>query len=459
MFFGVARVPLDALAAAAALLFAYRLREANIDLIPNVQLLEPAHTLPLMSQYLLMFVLPSIIVVIVLAAVLGLYTLRLTLSAWTEIGKILLVAVLWLICVTAWYFLVLRTLFYSRVLLFQATFFLAFFLTLLRMSLLLLQRSLLREGIGKLLVVSVGSRALASPAKDTLLHEPHYHYLGHLETLENLKRFERKQRLDLVIQTDPNPGSEETIALINECRSHHIGYGFLPPVLAEVPHQLQVERLGLLPLIRFQPTPLDGWGHIAKRTFDLLASALLLVLLSPIFALIAIAIILDTGTPVLYVSMRIGAHGRRRIRAYKFRTMVRDADQRKEEFRELSHRTDGPLFKVRNDPRVTRVGRVLRRLSLDELPQLLNVLRGEMSLVGPRPHLPEEVDRYSPEQRRVFAVKPGITGLAQISGRSNLKFEDEVRLDLQYIEDWSLLFDLWILWRTVFTILKREGAD
>jgi lipopolysaccharide/colanic/teichoic acid biosynthesis glycosyltransferase len=125
----------------------------------------------------------------------------------------------------------------------------------------------------------------------------------------------------------------------------------------------------------------------------------------------------------------------------------------------MSHRNDGPLFKVRNDPRVTPFGHFLRHWSLDELPQLINVLVGEMSLVGPRPHLPEEVDQYSPYERRVFAVKPGITGLAQVTGRSNLKFEEEVKLDLQYVEEWSLFLDLWILWRTVFTVLKRDGAD
>jgi lipopolysaccharide/colanic/teichoic acid biosynthesis glycosyltransferase len=189
------------------------------------------------------------------------------------------------------------------------------------------------------------------------------------------------------------------------------------------------------------------------------ASALLLVTFSPIFFLLALGVLLDDGRPVLYVSRRVGERGRRMIPVLKFRSMVSNADARKGELRSLSHRTDGPLFKVRGDPRITRFGLFLRRWSLEELPQLLNVLVGQMSLVGPRPHLPDEVEQYTHYQRRVLTVRPGMTGLAQVSGRSNLTFAEEVKLDLQYVEEWSPLLDLWILWRTIFTVLKREGAD
>lgn len=310
-----------------------------------------------------------------------------------------------------------------------------------------------------MLVVSVGSHALAEGARATLQHDVHYSYLGHLQNLESLRRLTFQRPVDLIIQTDPNPDGEETISLINYCRSHHLGYAFLPPVLADVPHQLAVERLGLYPLMRFQPTPLDGWGRVAKRAFDIVVSAALIIGLSPLFALFALAILLESGWPMLYVSLRVGQHGRRKIGVLKFRSMRRGADDEKDALLPLNHRRDGPLFKIRNDPRVTVVGRFLRRWSFDELPQLANVLLGHMSLVGPRPHLPREVEQYSLEQRRVFAVKPGITGLAQVAGRSDLRFEDEVRLDLQYIEEWSILLDLWILWRTVFVVMGRKGAD
>ncbi len=453
------RIPLDALAVFGALLLSYRLRLANIDLIPRVQLLDPSPTLPSLDAYLSAFVLPSVLGFLLLAALLRLYALRSTRSAWSEAGRIMIAGLLWLVAVMAWYFLVRKELFYSRVLLIHSTFFIVLFVGVARLSVVLLQRACLRAGIGVRLAVSVGSQPLVEGAWRLLKDDARYRYLGHLPRIENLRRLEEKHHLDLVLQTDPHPRSDETLALIDYCRSHHIGYGFLPPVLADVPHQLRVEHLGLLPLVRFQPTPLDGWGRVWKRAFDIVASAALLVVLAPLFVVISLLILLESGRPVFYVSRRVGEEGRRGIPLLKFRSMVRDADARKAELSSLNLRADGPLFKVAHDPRVTRTGRMLRRFDLDELPQLFNVLRGHLSLVGPRPHLPEEVSRYSAHHRRVFAVRPGMTGLAQVSGRSNLTFEEEVRLDLQYIEEWSLLLDLWVLWRTPFAVVERHRAS
>ncbi len=457
--FGVARLPLDALAVLAALLFAFRLREAGVNLLPGFQLTESASTLPSLSTYLGSFVAPSIVVFLLLAAALGLYTFRSTGSAWKEAWLVGVTSALWLVFVIAWYLLVLQQIFFSRAVLLYAVVFMALFVVLGRASLILFQRALLRAGVGRRTVVSVGSHPLATLALRTLEEDEHYAYLGHLPHLDALRRLAHQRDVDLVLQTDPDPARGETASLIDYCRSHHVGYGFLPPVLADVPHLLEVERLGLLPLMRFRPTPLDGWGRVAKRLFDILVSLAALVVLLPVLLVLSLLVLLDGGWPVLYVSTRVGDQGRKRIRVLKFRSMIPGADRRKGELEKLNHRRDGPLFKIKNDPRVTRVGRVLRRLSLDELPQLLNVLAGQMSLVGPRPHLPEEVARYSMEQRRVFAVKPGITGLAQIAGRSDLRFDEEVRLDLQYIEEWSLALDLWVLWRTAFTVFSRRGAD
>jgi lipopolysaccharide/colanic/teichoic acid biosynthesis glycosyltransferase len=197
---------------------------------------------------------------------------------------------------------------------------------------------------------------------------------------------------------------------------------------------------------------------ILKRLFDTCLAAVLIVVLLPVLALIALVILLESGRPVLYVSRRSGQHDRI-IPVLKFRSMVHDADAQKARLRARNHRRDGPLFKVVDDPRVTRIGRILRRWSLDELPQLFNVVLGHLALVGPRPHLPSEVEHYSDRERRVFAVKPGVTGLAQVSGRSDLTFQEEIRLDLQYIEEWSLRLDLWVLWRTLVVVLSRKGAD
>ena len=190
----------------------------------------------------------------------------------------------------------------------------------------------------------------------------------------------------------------------------------------------------------------------------LLTSAVVAVvlLLPPVFLLIAIAVKLTSRGPVFFRQERVGYHGRP-FKILKFRTMVMDAEDRLEDLMHMNEAT-GPLFKMKDDPRVTKVGRLLRKLSLDELPQLFNVIRGDMSLVGPRPPLPREVAQYEDWMMARLEVRPGITGLWQVSGRSELPFEDYVRLDLFYIENWSLAYDLFILAKTVPTLVTARGA-
>jgi exopolysaccharide biosynthesis polyprenyl glycosylphosphotransferase len=458
ILFGVMRVPLDAACAALAFIVAYELRVNNVNLLPWVTIKDAASTLPPLHGYLTSFALPGALAFVAIAALLGLYSLHVTRSAWSEIGRLLLAALAWVVLVMAWYFLVRQELFFSRLLLVYATTLLAAVVIAARGLLLLLQRELLSLGIGVRTVVTYGKHPPSEPATATLQGDVRYRYLGHVRDMAALQSA-YPNRVDLVLQTDPDPESEATLTLIEYCRSTHVGYGFFPPVFADVPHLLVIERLGLLPMLRFRPTPLDGWGRVIKRAFDLVVSALLIVALSPLLLAIAIMVLLDGGFPVFYVSRRVGELGEKPVPVLKFRSMVRDADRRIDEVKALNHRSDGPLFKAKDDPRVTTVGKFLRHWSLDELPQLFNVLAGHMSLVGPRPHLPEEVSLYTSYQRRVFAVRPGITGLAQVSGRSDLSFDREVALDLQYIEEWSLLMDLWILWRTLTVVAARKGAD
>ncbi|HEX5740567.1 MAG TPA: sugar transferase [Pilimelia sp.] len=211
-----------------------------------------------------------------------------------------------------------------------------------------------------------------------------------------------------------------------------------------------------LPMLHVDHPRLDGGARVVKEVFDRVAAALLLAVGAPVLVGIAVAIRLTSRGPVLFRQVRVGRTGRP-FRIYKFRSMYLDAEARLAEMRHLNE-YDGVLFKMRDDPRVTPVGRWLRRLSLDELPQLLNVLRGDMSLVGPRPPLPEEVAVYPDDMRRRLAVKPGMTGLWQVSGRSDLPWEEAVRLDLRYVENWSLTLDLVILLRTVTAVLRSSGA-
>lgn len=211
-----------------------------------------------------------------------------------------------------------------------------------------------------------------------------------------------------------------------------------------------------LPMLHVEHPRLTGGPRAFKEIFDRVGAVLLLVLLSPLLAAIAVLVWFDSPGPILFRQVRVGRHGREFV-IYKFRTMYADAEARLAELRHLNE-VDSVLFKMHDDPRVTGVGRRLRRLSLDELPQLVNVVLGQMSLVGPRPPLPEEVAHYPDDARRRLVVKPGITGLWQVSGRSDLPWEEAVRLDLRYVENWSMALDLAILLRTLTVVARGSGA-
>jgi exopolysaccharide biosynthesis polyprenyl glycosylphosphotransferase len=211
-----------------------------------------------------------------------------------------------------------------------------------------------------------------------------------------------------------------------------------------------------LPLLQVDHPELTGAKQAVKAVFDRVVAGLGLIVLSPLFLFIAARIKLHDGGPVFFRQVRVGKNGRR-FRVFKFRTMVVDAERQKAQLAE-SNEAAGALFKMRRDPRVTRPGAWLRRWSLDELPQLINVVIGDMSLVGPRPALPSEVARYGNYMRRRLVVKPGITGLWQVSGRSDLSWDDAVRLDLRYVENWYLALDLQVLWKTLSAVLHGNGA-
>jgi exopolysaccharide biosynthesis polyprenyl glycosylphosphotransferase len=194
-----------------------------------------------------------------------------------------------------------------------------------------------------------------------------------------------------------------------------------------------------------------------KRTFDIIASFLILVCLLPVFAIIATLVWLEDGGPIFFAQTRVGVNGRT-FKMYKVRSMCHNAEQRLQEVLKQNHHQEGVTFKLKNDPRITRVGKYLRKYSLDELPQFFNVLRGDMSLVGPRPPVPREVALYTPADRRRLAVKPGITCIWQISGRSEIDFSGQVKLDVEYIETQSFLNDLKLLFKTVPAVISGKGA-
>jgi exopolysaccharide biosynthesis polyprenyl glycosylphosphotransferase len=273
--------------------------------------------------------------------------------------------------------------------------------------------------------------------------------LGGFETLSDTLVLHGIDRV--IVAPDDTQDSFEAIRLI---KMMGVKISVLPRMLEVVGSAFELDDVDGVPLLGIHRSELTRSARMVKRVVDVVAATLALSLLAPLIAIIAVLIKLDSRGPVLFSQMRIGRHGRE-FRLHKFRSMVEGADAQKASLMDLNE-TEG-LFKIANDPRVTRVGRLLRTTSLDELPQLWNVLRGEMSLVGPRPPLVSEVQGYNVWHRRRLSMKPGMTGLWQVRARTEQDFDRWVETDLEYIDSWSLWLDLRILLRTIPAVLNREG--
>ncbi len=280
--------------------------------------------------------------------------------------------------------------------------------------------------------------------------------LRSLGTLDEIERVLAEHRLDEVIIADPEFPQQQAVELVDRCHQKGVRVRVAPSTMEILIHRAEFVPGQSVPLFELKPPVFDGIDFVVKRAFDLVLSALILIALSPVLLGIALAVFATSRGPVLYRSVRPGIGGLP-FACLKFRTMHRDADQRQADL-ESFNEAKGALFKIRQDPRMTRVGRFLRTYSLDELPQLANVLRGEMSLVGPRPLPQRDFDRLEDWHRKRYLVLPGITGLWQVSGRSELDFDDLVRLDFLYLERWSPFLDLTILVQTVPALLTRRGA-
>jgi exopolysaccharide biosynthesis polyprenyl glycosylphosphotransferase len=273
-------------------------------------------------------------------------------------------------------------------------------------------------------------------------------------TLENLSR--HFDAIDEVLIADPDFPQAQAVDLVDRCHDRGIRVRVAPSTMEILMDRVEFVPGQSLPLFELKPPVFEGVDFFVKRAFDLVGSVVILILLSPVLAAIALAIKLDSRGPVLFRSIRPGIGGAA-FPCFKFRTMQVGAEELQDA---LEHRNEqeGALFKIREDPRVTRVGGFLRRWSLDELPQLLNVLRGEMSLVGPRPLPQRDYDRLEDWHRKRYLVLPGMTGLWQVSGRSELDFDELVRLDFLYLERWSVFLDLTIMLKTVPAVIRSHGA-
>ena len=277
-----------------------------------------------------------------------------------------------------------------------------------------------------------------------------------LGTLDELAAVITRHAIDEVIIADPDFPQPQAVELVDVCHNQGVRVRIAPSTMELLVHRAEFVPGEAVPLFELKPPVFEGFDYALKRTFDIVGSSLLLLMLSPLLAAAALAVRFSSRGPIVYRSMRPGIGGKP-FACLKFRTMYRDADQRQADLESLNE-ASGALFKMRDDPRMTPVGRLLRRYSLDELPQLFNVLRGEMSLVGPRPLPERDFQRLEEWHKKRYLVTPGITGLWQVSGRSELDFDDLVRLDFLYLERWSVFLDLSILVKTVPAVFTRRGA-
>jgi exopolysaccharide biosynthesis polyprenyl glycosylphosphotransferase len=364
---------------------------------------------------------------------------------------------------------------YSRLLLIEAGIVAAFLLAVSR----IVQNKILERqyarGIGVARVIIVGAGEIGRTVMRTIVAQPElgYRVVGFLDdnpekgqtnigrfkalgSLQNLPRLIETEAVDEVIITLPWMYHRTIMAVVRECERWRVSARIVPDLFQMSLSQVDVDDLGGVPLIGVREIGLERGARLVKRGVDVVGAILGLTLGLPILAMIALAIRIDSHGPVMFSQTRVGAGGRL-FEIFKFRSMREGAEAELEQLRELNE-ADGPLFKIHDDPRLTNVGRFLRRTSLDELPQFWNVLRGEMSLVGPRPAIPDEVEAYLEWHKRRLEARPGMTGLWQVSGRSLLSFDEMVLLDIYYIENWSVWLDFKILLRTVPQVLFGDGA-
>ncbi|HET7378199.1 MAG TPA: sugar transferase [Anaerolineae bacterium] len=332
-----------------------------------------------------------------------------------------------------------------------------------------------RRGIGVVRVLVVGAGEVGRTVIRTVMAQPELGYriagliddqpntgslnigpIPVLGGLENISQAIKDQHLDEVVITLPWTDQQRVLDIIQVCERLGVRARTVPDIFQLSFSRVDVEDLGGVPLLGLKSASFHRTNLLVKRSMDLIIGSLITLIAMPFMTLLAIAIRLDSPGPIIFRQKRIGMHDKE-FTIYKFRTMHAGAEEEQERLLVYNEFT-GPLFKMKADPRITRMGRFLRKTSLDEVPQLFNVLKGDMSLVGPRPHIAGEVAQYQDWQRQVLEAPPGMAGLSQVSGRSQLSFDEQCLLDIYYIENWSPALDIKILLRTIPKVLSGEGA-
>lgn len=464
--FATALIPLDYLALVSAALVAYSLRFTDFFVRQRPVIFD----LPFDTYA--RGVAPIALVFLAIFAIAGLYQIRPRRIA-IETTRVILAASTGFAVVLAIAFFS-RTLFESRFIMLAAWVLAIIFVIAERLAVRGLQRSLRAFNIGVVNIAIIGTAKSGNALKDYFTSATHqgYRVALHASSFSDAKSkmltLKRHDGLDMIIMADPNATRQDIEHVKAFSDIEHLAFAYSADLVPAGTARPIIHTFAGRPVIEVPKTPLDGWGAIYKRGFDIIVSLALILLTLPLQIVIALAIFIENPGPIFFrrlpdgkTTNRVGQGGKE-FPFLKFRTMVKDAHKLRFDpdfIKKFGNEREGsPLFKLKEDPRVTRVGKLLRKYSLDEIPQFYLSLWGNISLVGPRPHLPEEVAQYKPEHRRVLNIKPGITGMAQINGRANLDFEDEVRLDMYYIENWSPWLDLVILLKTPLAVLFKKGA-
>jgi exopolysaccharide biosynthesis polyprenyl glycosylphosphotransferase len=364
---------------------------------------------------------------------------------------------------------------YSRLMVLYAAVLVVLLLGLARAVKLLLEARLRARGVGVANLLIVGAGEIGRAVMRTVFARPDlgFRCVGFIDDdpqrgqtdigrfpalgeLVMLPEMLKKHAVDEVVVTLPWSAQAKILEIVNQCQKLGVRARVVPSMLQINFSQVDVDDFGGIPVLGIRGRTISPVNRLLKRLFDVFFGGLISLFTLPVVAIAALAIKLDSPGPVIFSQLRAGLDGRT-FRIFKLRSMRQDAEQTREHLESLNE-ADGPMFKIKDDPRMTRVGRVLRRFSIDELPQFWNVVRGEMSIIGPRPALMREVENYDEWHRERLRVKPGISGLWQISGRSDLKFEEMVLLDVYYIENWTLGMDFKIMLQTVPYLLLSRGA-
>jgi len=463
LFFSFIQVPIDFAMIILAALTAFAMRN-----VPEILILKPKlYSFPLESYLKVVLLIAPVFILIY--AIEGLYAVRVTRKFWKEALKVFTATSIGLVIIIVAIFLK-REWFSSRFIILAGWFIAVFYVVFARLILIRIQKYLLRKkGLGVHRVLLIGYNGKMNLINDLIKKNKDFGYrvINHIETphLKEIKIIREERGIDEIILCDIGIADSDQEKLVDYCAINNIVYRYVPTTLQSA--RIKVVFLGGEPLIEVENTPLEGWGRILKRIFDIIVSIFGIIITSPIMIATAIAIKIESKGPIIYKNERVGSDGKK-INVFKFRYMKweycvskenTDLDKALNMEKELIEKQSvrkGPLYKIKNDPRKTQVGAIIEKLSIDELPQFFNVLFGSMSMVGPRPHQKREVAKYMDYHRRLLTISPGITGLAQVSGRSDLAFENEYRFDVFYIENWSLWLDIQICLKTIFVLLNRR---